>query len=252
MQSLALTALDGVPEVREGDDLCAIVLEGLRRTAIDLAPGDVLVFAQKVVSKSEGRLVRLSGIEPSLRACELARVTGKDARVIELVLSESREVLRAKKDVIIVEHRLGFVMANAGIDQSNVDGGDSSALLLPADPDASCRRLRVALREVTGIDCAVVINDSFGRAWRHGVVGVALGVSGLPALLDRRGTPDRFGRILKVTQIAVADELAAAASLLMGQGGEGYPIVHVRGVPYERREGSASELLRHRSEDMFR
>lgn len=252
MQSLALTALDGVPEVGEGDDLCAIVLEALRRTGIDPAPGDVLVFAQKVVSKSEGRLVRLSDIEPSLRARELARVTGKDARVMELVLSESREVLRAKKDVIIVEHRLGFVMANAGIDQSNVDGGDSSALLLPVDPDASCRRLRVALREATGVDCAVVVNDSFGRAWRHGVVGVALGVSGLPALLDRRGRPDRFGRVLKVTQVAVADELAAAASLLMGQGGEGYPIVHARGVPYERREGSVSELLRHRSEDMFR
>lgn len=252
MPSLALTALEGIPEVRKGDDLARIVLDSLQRTGITLATGDVLLVAQKIVSKSEGRLVNLAQVVPSPRAMELAKLTGKDPRAMELVLSESREVLRTKKDVVVVEHRLGFVMANAGIDQSNVEGGDSAALLLPVDPDASCQRLREQLRRATGIDCAIVMNDSFGRAWRNGVVGVALGVAGLPALLDRRGTTDRFGRVLRITQIAVADELAAGASLVMGQGAEGFPVVHARGVPYERREGSVRELLRPPCEDMFR
>jgi coenzyme F420-0:L-glutamate ligase/coenzyme F420-1:gamma-L-glutamate ligase len=252
MPSLTLTALEAVPEVRAGDDLAATLAAALGYTGITLATGDVLVIAQKIVSKSEGRTVALAGVRPSARAVELAGITGKDARLLELVLSESTEVLRAKKDVIVVEHRLGYVMANAGIDQSNVDGGEETALLLPLDPDASCRRLREALRDRTGSDCAVVINDSFGRAWRNGVVGVALGVAGLPGLLDQRGTPDRFGRRLKITQIGVADELASAASLVMGQADEGYPAVHARGVPYARREGSVRELLRDRTLDMFR
>jgi coenzyme F420-0:L-glutamate ligase/coenzyme F420-1:gamma-L-glutamate ligase len=252
MRSLTLTALEGVPEVRAGDDLAATLFSALARTGITLATGDVLVIAQKIVSKSEGRIVALAGVRPSARALELAKITGKDARLLELVLAESTEVLRAKKDVIVVEHRLGYVMANAGIDQSNVDGGEETALLLPLDPDASCQRLREALRDRTGSDCAVVINDSFGRAWRNGVVGVALGVAGLPGLLDQRGTPDRFGRKLKITQIGVADELASAASLIMGQADEGYPAVHARGVPYTRREGSVRELLRDRTMDMFR
>lgn len=249
---LVLSALEGVPEIRAGDDLAGAVRAALERTGIALEPGDVLVVAQKIVSKSEGRLVPLAGVEPSQRALELAAVTGKDARLLELVLAESREVLRAKKDVIVVEHRLGYVMANAGVDQSNVEGGDEAALLLPLDPDASCGRLRAALARATGVDCGIVINDSFGRAWRNGVVGIALGVSGVPGVVDMRGTADRFGRALRITQIGVADELAAAASLVMGQGGEGYPVVHARGVPYARREGSMRELLRARGEDMFR
>jgi len=252
MRSLTLTGLEGIPEVRAGDDLAALVLAALGRSGIALAEGDVLVIAQKIVSKSEGRTVALAGVTPSPRAIELAAVTRKDARLIELVLSESNEVLRAKEDVIIVEHRLGYVMANAGIDQSNVGHGDGSVLLLPLAPDASCEQLRVYLRGATGVDPGVIINDSFGRAWRNGTVGVALGVAGLPGLLDLRGRPDRFGRRLQITQIGVADEIAAAASLVMGQADEGCPAVHVRGVPYGRRDGSVRELLRPRSEDLFR
>ena len=252
MRRLALTALEGVPEIAAGDDLAAAALAALAASGIALAAGDVLVVAQKVFSKSEGRLVPLAAVEPSARAHELAKVTGKDPRAMELVLRESREVLRAKRDVVVVEHRLGFVMANAGIDQSNMQGGDGAALLLPADPDASCARLREALAAAAGVDCAVVMNDSFGRAWRNGVAGVAVGVAGMPGLVDLRGTPDRFGRTLRITQVALADELAAAASLVMGQGAEGYPMVHARGVPYARREGSVRELLRPREEDMFR
>ncbi len=180
MASLTLTALEGIPEVRPGDELASLVLAALGRTGVELAAGDVLVVAQKIVSKSEGRLVALEGVTPSARAVELAGITGKDARLLELVLSESKEVLRAKKDVIIVEHRLGYVMANAGIDQSNVPGAGAMALLLPLDPDASCERLRAALRGATSIDVGVVVNDSFGRAWRNGAVGVALGVAGCP------------------------------------------------------------------------
>jgi coenzyme F420-0:L-glutamate ligase/coenzyme F420-1:gamma-L-glutamate ligase len=252
MRGLTLTALEGIPEVNPGDDLAALIHAALLRTGIVLASGDVLVLAQKIVSKSEGRAVALASVTPSARAVELAQITRKDARLIELVLSESREVLRAKKDVIIVEHRLGYVMANAGIDQSNVEGGGAVALLLPVDPDASCAALRAALRATSGVDCGVIINDSFGRAWRNGVVGTALGVSGVAGLVDMRGRPDRFGRTLQITQIGVADELAAAASLVMGQADEGCPVVHARGLPYAPREGSVRELLRSKGEDLFR
>ncbi|MDQ2735640.1 MAG: coenzyme F420-0:L-glutamate ligase, partial [Pseudomonadota bacterium] len=205
MRSLTLRALEGIPEVGEGDDLAVFALDGLARTGLALAPGDVLVLAQKIVSKSEGRCVLLSTVTPSARALELAALTGKDARLVELVLSESKAVLRAKKDVLIVEHRLGHVMANAGIDQSNVEHAEASALLLPLDADASCERLRMALRGATGVDPGIVVNDSFGRAWRHGTVGIALGVAGLPGLLDLRGRPDRFGRKLLITQVGLAD-----------------------------------------------
>ncbi|MBY0437411.1 MAG: coenzyme F420-0:L-glutamate ligase [Burkholderiales bacterium] len=250
MPSLILTALEGLPEVVEGDDLPALVREALARTGIALADGDVLVVAQKVVSKQEGRRVALSGVEPSARAIELAAVTRKDARLVELVLRESAEVLRAKPDVIVVEHRRGWIMANAGIDLSNVDAGGGHALLLPEDPDASCASLRAALADLA--DIGVIVNDSFGRAWRNGVTGTALGVAGLPGVVDLRGRRDRFGRELRTTEVAVADELAAAASLLMGQADEGRPVIHARGVPYARRDGSGRELLRPKSMDMFR
>lgn len=250
MPSLILTALEGLPEVVEGDDLPALVREALARTGIALADGDVLVVAQKVVSKQEGRRVALSGVEPSARAIELAAVTRKDARLVELVLRESAEVLRAKPDVIVVEHRRGWIMANAGIDLSNVDAGGGHALLLPEDPDASCASLRAALADLA--DIGVIVNDSFGRAWRNGVTGTALGVAGLPGVVDLRGRRDRFGRELRTTEVAVADELAAAASLLMGQADEGRPVIHARGVPYDRRDGSGRELLRPKSMDMFR
>ena len=252
MRSLVLHALEGIPEVRPGDDFATLILAALDRAGIALAPCDVLVVAQKVVSKSEGRAIDLADVVPSAHAHELAAVTGKDARMIQLILSESTQVLRAKKDVIVVEHRLGFVMANAGIDQSNVESGHERALLLPKDPDASARRLRDALRRAGAVDIGVIVNDSFGRAWRNGTIGTALGVAGMPGLVDLRGRPDRFGRKLLTTQVGVADELAAAASLLMGQADEGCPAVHVRGMPYDAREGSVGELLRPADEDLFR
>jgi coenzyme F420-0:L-glutamate ligase/coenzyme F420-1:gamma-L-glutamate ligase len=184
----------------------------------------------------------------------LAAVTGKDPHFVEVVLRESREVLRAKRDLLVVEHRLGFVCANAGLDRSNVDGGAPGewVLLLPEDPDASCRKLRERLRAETGAAVGVVINDSHGRAWRNGTVGAAIGVAGLPALVDLRGRPDLFDYRLQITQVAAADELAAAASLIMGQADEALPAVHARGFPYPPRESSLGELIRPKDQDAFR
>ncbi|HUH84092.1 MAG TPA: coenzyme F420-0:L-glutamate ligase [Stellaceae bacterium] len=251
---LVLTALEGVPTVRPGDDLAEIVLAGAARAGVMLAEGDILVLAQKIVSKAEGRFRRLAEVEPSAEARSLAARTEKDPRVVELILREATAVLRARAGVIIVAHRLGFVMANAGIDASNVEGAteNDAVLLLPENPDASAAGLRDRLRARAGVDLGVIINDSFGRAWRLGTIGTAIGVAGLPALADLRGTPDRTGRALQVTDVGVADEVAAAASLLMGQAAEGRPIVHVRGFPYARREGNAAELVRPPAQDLFR
>jgi len=250
---LTLTPLHGVPLVQPGDDLTAIVVQALAASQETLQPRDVLVLAQKIVSKAEGRIVDLKTVTPSPRAVDLASATAKDPRVVELILGESTEVLRQRPGAIIVAHRLGFVLANAGIDMSNVGPeGDEHALLLPADPDRSCRELRERLRERTGVDAAVVMIDSFGRAWRNGTVGTAIGVSGFPALADLRGRPDLFGRPLQITEVGLADELAAAASLLMGQAAEGAPVVLARGVPYERRESSVQELIRPKAQDLFR
>ena len=249
---LRITALPGIPEVQRGAALCALLLAALERADIAPQAGDVLVLAQKIVSKAEGRLIYLNDVTPSSRAQELAREAGKDARFVEIILRESRKVLRVKPGIIIVEHQLGFVMANAGIDQSNVPGGDEAVLLLPENPDASAQRLRKQLHEQSGVAVAVLIIDSFGRAWRNGVTGTAIGVAGMPALVDLRGNKDREGRTLKVTQVAAADELAAAASLVMGQADEGTPAVLVRGFPYALREGGISELLRPETEDLFR
>jgi coenzyme F420-0:L-glutamate ligase/coenzyme F420-1:gamma-L-glutamate ligase len=251
---LSVIALSGVPEVARGDDLAEIVLGACKASGEALQDGDILVLAQKIVSKSEGRLVRLAEVTPSARAVMLAAATAKDPRIVELILSESTEVLRAERNVLIVVHRLGFVLANAGIDQSNVaaDSEDAAALLLPLDPDSSCARLRAALKERTGKDVAVVVNDSLGRAWRAGTVGTALGASGLPGLLDLRGQPDRHGRILRSTEVGFADEVAAAASMVMGQGAEGRPVVLVRGLPLPPKPGRAADLLRRPEQDLFR
>lgn len=253
MRTLSLTALPGIAEVELGASLARVIADAVARAGMSLEHGDVVVIAQKIVSKAEGRQARLASVEPSSRARELAAKVSKDPRVVELMLRESRDVLRAARGVLIVEHRLGFVMASAGIDQSNVPGAhDEQVLLLPEDPDASARRIRDELREMTAIDIAVVINDSFGRAWRNGVTGTAIGVAGIPALVDLRGSPDREGRALQVTQVAAADELAAAASLVMGQADEGLPVVLARGFPYARRAGTVQELIRPREEDLFR
>lgn len=249
---LSLHQIPGVPEIRPGDDLAGIILDRCRQADLDVADGDIFVIAQKIVSKSEGRMVRLDTVTPSARARELAGTCNKDPRLVELVLAESATVVRCRPGVIIVTDRRGFVMANAGIDQSNVGGDDETALLLPVAPDESARHIRERLMAATGRTLGVVINDSFGRAWRMGTVGTAIGVAGLPGLIDLRGRSDRHGRTLQSSELGVADEVAAAASLMMGQAGEGFPIVRVRGFPYPLRDGSAAELLRPAKMDLFR
>lgn len=255
--SLTLTPLIGIPIIQPGDDLAGILLASMQRTGINLMDGDILVLAQKIISKSEGRFVHLSQVIPSIRAIELAAQTEKDPRLVELVLQESREVLRTRPGTIIVEHKLGFVCANAGIDHSNVSGSsgepaDEWMLLLPENPDLSAQRLRQCLEEAAQVSIGVLIIDSHGRAWRLGTVGVAIGLAGLPGLADLRGQPDLFGYRLRITEVGVADELAAAASLVMGQANEGTPAVHVRGFPYQLREASLSELIRPKNMDLFR
>ena len=254
--TLTLQPLKGIPLIKPGDLLAPIINQAVLAAGFDWQEGDILVIAQKIVSKAEGRLVNLSEIVPSEDAMRYAETTQKDPRFIELVLRESNEVLRVRLGTIIVEHRRGFVCANAGIDHSNVMGGHGNAedwfLLLPEDPDASARKIRDELRELTGLDLGVVIIDSHGRAWRMGTVGVAIGVAGLPALVDLRGEEDLFGFQLRVTMVAAADELAAAASLVMGQAAEGIPVVHVRGFPYPLRESMLQELIRPKDMDLFR
>ncbi len=251
---LSLVALAGVPLVRDGDDLVAIIESALTESGQNLRDRDILVIAQKIVSKAEGRSVALDSVTPSPRAWELARETGKDARVVELVLSESTEVLRHRRGVIVTVHRLGMVMANAGIDASNVarETGEARVLLLPEDPDRSAAELRARLAERFGVDVGVVINDSLGRAWRNGTVGAALRVAGLSAVVDLSGHPDLFGRPLQITEVGIADELAAAASLIMGQAAEGRPIVLARGVPYALGDSTARDLIRPKDSDLFR
>jgi coenzyme F420-0:L-glutamate ligase/coenzyme F420-1:gamma-L-glutamate ligase len=251
MTPLVLTPLPGIPAIRAGDDLVGIALSGVAEAGERLQANDVLVFAQKIVSKAEGRTVDLTTVVPSIRARELAQQTGKDARLVDLILQESTEVVRQRHDLLIVRHRLGFILANAGIDASNVDGG-GSVLLLPVDPDASAAHIRAAFQKRTGVDVGILIIDSLGRPWRMGTAGTVIGVSGLPGVIDLRGLPDLNGRPLRATEIGFGDELAAAASLVMGQAAEGTPIVLARGVPYARREGSARELLRPKDMDLFR
>jgi len=252
VKPLIITPLEGLPLVQPGDDLPALLLAALRRKALTLANGDVIVLAQKIVSKAEGRKIRLDEVKPTPRAEELAGEVQKDARLVQLILDESRAVLRSRPGLLVVEHRLGFVSANAGIDHSNVSEDGDEVLLLPVDPDASAERLRAALQAANSARLGVLIIDSHGRAWREGTVGVAIGVAGLPGVVDLRGRPDLFGRELRATVLGAADELAAAASLVMGQAGEGCPAVHVRGFPYPLRGGKLSELLRPKERDEFR
>jgi coenzyme F420-0:L-glutamate ligase/coenzyme F420-1:gamma-L-glutamate ligase len=249
--AVSLIALPGLPRVRAGDDLAQLVAAALSRENLRLADGDAVAVAQKIVSKAEGRTVDLTTVTPSARAREIAARVGKDARLVEVILAESNRVVREAPNVLIVEHRLGFVMANAGVDQSNVEGADM-ALLLPLDPDESARRLRAELEARAGVKLGVVVTDSFGRPWRNGVVGVALGAAGIPALLDKRGTPDLFGRPLRMTEIALADEIAAAASLLMGAADEGIPVVIARGLALHGPEKPARALIRDPALDLFR
>lgn len=242
--------LKGIGEIRAGDDLGDILakaLAGLRPLS-----GDVLVVTQKIVSKSEGRMVDLASVTPGARARELARVTDKDPRLVELVLAESAAVVRAKRGVLITRHRLGFVMANAGIDCSNIGKGRGDfALLLPSDPDGAATVLQTSVSKRLGLSLGIVISDSFGRPWRNGVVNVAIGAAGLPAIYDKRGMPDRDGRVLQVTQIAYGDLFASAAGLLMGEADEGVPAVLIRGCPLPQQNVPAARLIRNLDEDLF-
>jgi coenzyme F420-0:L-glutamate ligase/coenzyme F420-1:gamma-L-glutamate ligase len=246
-------ALEGIPEVEVDDDLAALLAAAAERAG-GLEDGDVVVVAQKVVSKAEGRYVNLSDVVPSARAVELAATVRKDPRLVEVILSEAQQVLRHAEGVLIAVHRLGIVMANAGIDQSNIEHPETGerALLLPENPDASCAMLKARMDECFGVDVGVVINDSCGRPWRNGVVGVALGAAGLPSLVSLIGAPDLFGRAMRVTEVAVADEIAAAASLLMGQTDDGLPLVHARGLAWDASTCGASALLRRKEHDLFR
>ena len=254
IDQIVLTALSDIPSVGPGDDITTIVVTALERTSIVLEPGDVIVITHKIVSKAEDRYVDLEEIIPSEYARCLADEVGKDPRLVEVILSESNEVVRKNKGILVTEHRLGFVVANAGVDSSNIDHieGLSRVLLLPTDPDCICSEIRNRIQTEAGVCVGIIINDSHGRAWRNGTVGLALGSSGIPALLDLRGYPDIFGADLKTTQVGLADEIAAAASLLMGKGNEMRPVVHVRGLPYPLSEGKASDLLRNKQEDLFR
>lgn len=249
---IGLAALAGIPHVRPGDDIADVVLRGLAGSGMAVRHGDIVVIAQKIVSKAEGRMVDLRGVTPSARALGLAADVGKDPRLVELILRESTEVVRHRKGVLVVAHRNGTVLANAGIDASNVAGDDHHVLLLPEDCDRSCREIRARLAKATGVAPGVIIIDSLGRAWRNGTVGAALGAAGLPALLDLRGAPDLFGRELRSTQVGIADEIAAAASMLMGQADEGTPVVLLRGLQLPSGDGSAADLHRARELDLFR
>ena len=287
---LRVRAIEGVPRVRPGDDLGALLADAIARSGEGLRDGDVVVVAQKIVSKAEGRIVRLADVVPSARAIELGARVDKDPRAVEVILGEAVEVLRAVPGVLIVETRHGIVLANAGADMSNIehDEEDDHLLLLPEDPDASADRIRVALAARMAPEAArpddpnaatgtrvdaegaagvsagsgaprigVVVADSVGRAWREGTVGLAIGVSGLPARLDRRGEPDLFGRALHVTEVGIADSIASAASIVMGEGAEGRPAALVRGLSFEdrseaERAGRARDLVRPRERDLFR
>ena len=251
---LTITALKGVPLVRAGDDLASLTLAAYAATGLAPADGDVLVIAQKIVSKAEGRMVDVAAVEPSPQAVALAAEVDKDPRFVEVVLSESRRIVRHRPNLLIAEHKRGWVMANAGIDHSNVAPGDGTerVLLLPLDPDASAETLRRQLAESTGKRVAVIISDSFGRPFRRGTVGIALGAAGLPAVIDWRGHPDLFGRALEVTETGFADEIAAAASLAQGQADEATPIVLVRGLSWNAPEAPAAALVRPPEHDLFR
>ena len=248
-----IVALTGIPEVAPGDDLANLLGDAIERMGIVPGACDILVVTQKIVSKAEGCFASLAATEPRPEAGRLAEATGKDPRLVELVLRESSEVIRAAPNVLIARHRSGHVMANAGIDRSNLGSSDEdSALLLPEDADRSAVRLREALRARWPRPPAVLISDSFGRPWRMGVVNVAIGASGLPSLVDRRGERDRDGRLLEVTQVAFADMVASAAGLVAGEGAEGVPAALVRGLHWSAPDAPAAALLRPLEEDLFR
>src|SRR5580704_892460 len=248
---LEIFAIPGLPMVREGDDLASLIADAAIRANLTLRDRDVVVIAQKIVSKAEGRAVDLATVTPTAEAIALAEEVGKDPRIVEVVLSESTKVVRSRPNLMIMQHRLGFVMANAGVDQSNVAASDGHhrALLLPVDPDGSAQAIRTALARRA--DVGVVISDSFGRPWRRGTAGIAIGSAGIPSVIDLRGQPDLFGRKLEVSIVGFADEIAAAASLLQGQAAEAQPVVVVRGLTWRAPNVPVADVIRPPEEDLF-
>ena len=253
MHAVNFTALTGIPEIAVGTDLSVLLANAIEAQGLVARGDDVLVIAQKIISKAEGRFVDLSEVTPSAQAHELAKVCGKEPRFVEVVLSESSAVVRVAPNVLIVRHRLGYVMANAGIDRSNIGAaaGRERVLLLPRDPDVAAQRLRTELCAHFQVPLAIIISDSFGRPWRNGVINVALGVAGLPAVIDRRGECDRDGRVLAMTEVAFADAIAAGAALAMGEGAEGTPAVLARGLHWQAPSSDGQRLIRPGREDLF-
>tara|TARA_Y100001960_G_scaffold42104_1_gene41330 strand:+ start:1073 stop:1837 length:765 start_codon:yes stop_codon:yes gene_type:complete len=254
LKSLEFIAVEGIPLIKEGDNLVEVILLALEKNNISLNNNDILVIAQKVVSKSEGRYAYLNEIDPSEKAIELSKELDKDPRLVQLILNESNEVIRYRKGVIVVENKLGLIHANAGIDRSNIESEKDNprVLLLPKDPDKSSLRIRKEIFNQSNKDIGVIINDSSGRAWRNGIVGIAIGSSGADVLTDLRGKTDLFGNMLQVTEVGIADEIASAASLLMGQGKEGLPVIIVKGFSKSTDKNGAKALIRKASEDLFR
>ena len=256
MSELIFTQLLNIPLIQEGDNIPEILYDIARKQSIDFEDGDILAVTSKIISKAEGRMVNLNDIKPSDAARQLGEDSKRDPRLMELLLSESKEILRVSEQAIIVEHHLGFVCANAGIDHSNVQGNYGNKedwfLLLPKSPDASAEKIRIFVKQTTGKDIGVIIIDSHGRPWRKGTVGVIIGTSRVPALIDLRGKTDLFGYQLRISEISAADELAGAASLMMGQADEKIPAIHIRGFPYPLCDSSIRDILRPKNKDLFR
>ena len=253
---LKLTSLDNLQEINSGDSLEQIIFQAALTNQYQWSNNDIVIIAQKIVSKAEDRYINLNTVKPGRLAISYSQYIDKDPRLIELILNESKKVIRTNNNLMIVEHKLGFICANAGIDHSNVKGPfgnpDDWVLLLPENPDLSAEKINLGLMKSTGKILGVIIIDSHGRAWRNGVVGVCIGLSGVPGVIDKKGQKDRYGYVLRATEIGAADELAAAGSLLMGQGNESRPVVIARGFPYKLRKGSLTEILRNEANDLFR
>jgi len=249
---IKLIGFSTIPLIKEGDDLADVIIEASRRESLDIRDGDIIVIAETIVSKAEGNTINLRRIKPGLKAKKLAEQTGKDPRLVEAILGESREIIKVGHDFIISETKHGFICANAGIDESNV--GKGMATPLPDDPDSTAENIRLSLIDKLGKNVSIIIADTQGRPFREGAVGVAVGVSGIKPIWDRRGEKDLYGKSLKTTKIAVADELASAASMVMGQANEGIPIVIIRGYPHDhlKGEGTSKDLLRPKELDVFR
>ena len=256
MSKLIFTQILDIPLIKDGDNIAEILFSAAENQFVEFKDGDILAVTSKVISKAEGRIVNLTEVAPSAEAIQLGKETKRDPRLMELLLSESKEIVRSSEQAIIVEHKLGFICANAGIDHSNVQGTYGNKedwfLLLPKSPDDSAEKIRSYIKIKTEKDIGVIIIDSHGRPWRKGTVGVIIGTSQVPALIDLRGKTDIFGYHLKISEISAADELAGAASLMMGQADEKIPAIHIRGFPYPLCESSIADILRPKKMDLFR